>query len=94
MSQLTELIRKRAIDNLVVGRVAALNENNPLMVEVRMPNGETLALPLAELVPLSKDDAVAIIYPSGDKKRAYVDGRAAVIIGGDPFNRVVEWGQG
>jgi hypothetical protein len=94
MSQLTELIRKRAIDNLVVGRVAALNENNPLMVSVRMPNGETLQLPLAELVPLSLDDTVAIVYPSGDKKRAYVDGLAAVIVGGDPFNRIVGAGQG
>jgi len=94
MSQLTELIRKRNIDNLVVGRVAALNENNPLMVSVRMPNGETLQLPLAELVPLSLDDTVAIVYPSGDKKRAYVDGKAAVIVGGDPFNRIVGAGSG
>jgi len=94
MSQLTELIRKRAIDNLVVGRVAALNDANPLMVEVRMPNGETLSLPLAELVPLSKDDPIAVVYPSGDKKRAYVDGKAAVIIGGDPFNRLLGSGQG
>ena len=94
MSQLTELIRKRNIDNLVVGRVAALNENNPLMVSVRMPNGETLQLPLVELVPLSLDDTVAIVYPSGDKKRAYVDGKAAVIVGGDPFNRIVGAGSG
>ena len=94
MSQLTELIRKRAIDNLVVGRVAALHDNNPLMIDVRMPNGETLSLPLADAVSLSKDDPVAIIYPSGDRRRAYVDGKAAVLVGGDPMNRIIGSGQG
>ncbi len=94
MSEFTELIRKRAIDNVVTGRVASLRKDNLMLVDVRMPNGETLTLPLSDLIVLSKDDPVAVIYPSGDKKRAYVDGKAAVIIGGDPFNRLVSLGQG
>ena len=94
MSELTELVRKRAIDNVITGRVAALHADNPLLIDVRMPNGETLTLPLSDLVSLSKDDPVEIIYPSGDKKRGYVNGKAAVIVGGDPANKIVGTGQG
>jgi len=94
MSQLSEYVRRRAIDNLVVGSVVSIKAENPLLFDVRLADGRLLTLPSAEKLSLNPGDAVQIVIPSGDRKRAYITGLAAVVLGGDPFNRILGLGEG
>lgn len=93
MSQLGEFVRKRAIDNLVTGTIAAIYPD-PLLFDVKMPDGRVLTLLAAELINVGPGDPVGVAVPSGDRKRAYISGPAAVLVAGDPTNRVLALGQG
>ena len=94
MSQLSEYVRRRAIDNLVSGSIVSVKVDNPLLFDVRLADGRILTLPSAEKLSLSPGDAVQVVMPNGDRKRAYITGPAAVVLGGDPFNRILGTGEG
>lgn len=94
MSELAKFVRRRAIDNLISGSIEAVRADNPLLLDVRLPDGRVLTLPSAEKLSLSPGDAVQVVMPSGDRKRAYITGLAAVVLGGDPINKLLGSGQG
>jgi len=93
MSQLGEFVRKRAIDNLVTGTIAGVYPD-PLLFDVKMPDGRVLTLLAAEPLNVRTGDPVGVAVPSGDRKRAYISGPAAVLIAGDPINKILGAGQG
>ena len=94
MSELSKFIKRRAIDNVRSGIIYATHVENPLLFDVRMPDGKLLALPTSENLSLAIGDPVEVALPSGDQKRAYIAGKAAVVQGGDPFNRILSLGVG
>ena len=94
MSQFSEYIKRRAINNVVIGSIVSVKVDNPLLFDVRLGDGRLLTLPSPEKLSLRPGDAVQVIIPSGDRKRAYITGLAAIVLGGDPFNRILGTGQG
>ena len=94
MSQLSEFVRKRAIDNIVSGVVTLTRKENPLLFDVKMPDGKTITLAAASKLNLAIGDPVQVVMPSGDRKRAYIAGPAGTILAGDPINKILGTGQG
>ncbi len=94
MSQLSEYVKRRAIDNLVSGSVVSIKADNPMLFDVKLADGRILTLPSAEKLSIGPGDAVQVVMPSGDRKRAYITGLAAIVLGGDPFNRILGTGEG
>lgn len=93
MSQLSEFVKKRSINNVVVGTVVSL-PTNPMLVNVRLGDQKTVTLALAAPLALTPGDVVEVIRPQGSSRVEYVNGSAAVMIGGDPINRVIGPGNG
>jgi hypothetical protein len=93
MSQLTDFVKKRSINNVALGRVVGLPKN-PMLIDVKLADLKTVTLPTAQLVTLRPGDVVEVVRPQGTNRVEYVSGPAAVIVGGDPLNRVVGVGQG
>ena len=93
MSQLTDFVKKRSINNVALGRVVGLPKN-PMLVDVKLADLKTVTLPTAQLVNLRPGDVVEVVRPQGTNRVEYVSGPAGVIVGGDPLNRVVGVGQG
>lgn len=93
-SELSKFVKRRAVDNIRSGVIYAVRAENPLLFDVRMPDGKLLTLPTAENLSLAVGDPVEVALPAGDQKRAYIAGLAAVVQGGDPFNRILASGVG
>ena len=94
MSELAQFVRRRSIDNLVSGVVTLVRQENPLLFDVKMPEGKIVTLAAASKLNLAAGDSVEIVMPSGDRKRAYIAGPAGTIHAGDPVNKVLAAGQG
>lgn len=94
MSQLSEFVKKRSINNVITATVVSVSTVNPALVSVKLPDMQTVTLSLAQPFTVSPGDAVEVVRPQGNSKLEYVSGPAAILLGGDPFNRIVGPGQG
>jgi len=94
MSQLTEFVKKRSINNVVTATVVGIRPDNPVLFDVKLPDLKTVTLGAATPLSLSTGDAVEVVRPAGNSNLEYISGPAAVLLGGDPVNRVVGPGQG
>lgn len=94
MSQLSDFVKKRAINNVITATVVGVRPNNPMLFDVKLPDLKTVTLAAAQPLSLSVGDAVEVIRPQGNNKLEYISGPAAVLLAGDPFNRLVVPGQG
>jgi hypothetical protein len=64
------------------------------LFDFRIPDGKQLTLATAGRLELHAGDPVEVAMPSGDRKRAYLADKAAIILAGDAFNRVLGQGEG
>ena len=94
MSQLTEFVKKRSINNVVTATVVGVRPDNPVLFDVKLPDLKTVTLQAAQPLSLSVGDVVEVVRPQGNNKLEYISGLAALLLGGDPFNRIVAPGQG
>ena len=81
-------------DNVRFGVVAAIHKENPLLFDVRMPEGNLRSLSTAEKLSLSVGDTVEVFMPEGDQNRTYIRGKAPIVLGGPAFNRILGPGEG
>jgi len=94
VSQLSEFVKKRSVNNIITATVVSVDSRNPALVDVKLPDMEIVTLTLAQPFTVSPGDPVEVVRPGGNAKLEYVSGPAAILLGGDPFNRVVGAGQG
>ena len=94
MSQLSDFIKARGINNSISGSVAALYEDNPTLVDIEIRGFGVVTLPMTEAFNFPQGASVAVTFPDGDAKRAYVSGPSANLFADKTFNRVVGAGQG
>lgn len=94
VSELAKFVRARGVNNIVNGIVALARDDNALLFDVMMPDGRIITLPTAEKLTLSLGDVVQIVVPSGNSKQAYIAGLSAVVLGGDPINKILSINQG
>jgi hypothetical protein len=93
MSELAAFVKARALDNVVNGTVTKTYDD-PLLFDVRMPEGKVLTLASAVEIDSVAGDVVQVLLPSGDRRQAYVAGPSATLLGGDAINKVLGQGQG
>jgi hypothetical protein len=94
VSQLSQFIKRRNINNVITATVVSVDRLNPALVNVKLPDMQTVTLTLAQPFTVGPGDPVEVMRPSGQSRIEYVSGPAAVLLGGDPFNRVVGPGEG
>ena len=94
MSQLSKFVRARNINNSVSGIVAKLYDDNPELVDVEIRGFGIVTLPMTDAFNFPLGAAVAVTFPDGDAKRAYVGGPSANLFADKTFNRIVGAGEG
>jgi hypothetical protein len=94
MSELSQFVRARNINNAISGTVAKLYENNPALVDVEIRGFGVVTLPMTEAFNFPLGATVAVTFPDGDAKRAYVSGPSANLFAEKTFNRVLGLNQG
>jgi hypothetical protein len=94
MSQLSDFIKARNINNAISGTVAKVYGDNPTLVDVEIRGFGSITLPMTEAFNFALGAPVAVTFPDGDAKRAYVGGPSANLFADKTFNRVVGTGQG
>lgn len=94
MGELSNFVRDRNLDNVVNAEVVRVFSENPLLADVNIPGSGVVTLIAADGVELSVGLPVMIAKPGGDIRRAYIKGKAAVIVGEQAFNKVLGLGAG
>lgn len=94
MSELSRFVRDRNVDNVVNAEVVTIFADNPTLAEVNIPGSGVVTLIAADGVELAVGLPVMVAKPGGDLRRAYIKGRAAVIVGEETFNKVLGLGAG
>jgi hypothetical protein len=94
MSQLADFVKARNINNAISGTVAKTYDDNPTLIDVEIRGFGSVTLPMTEAFNFALGAPVAVTFPDGDPKRAYVSGPSANLFAEKTFNRVVESGQG
>ncbi len=94
MSELSKFVKDRNIDNVVNAEVVTTFADNPTLAEVNVPGSGVVTLIAADGVELRVGQPVMVAKPGGDLRRAYIKGRAAVIVGEETFNKVLGLGVG
>ena len=94
MSQLSDFVKARGINNSISGTVAAVYENNPTQVDIEIRGFGVVTLPMTEAFNFPLAASVAVTFPDGDAKRAYVSGPSANLFAERTFNRVVGLDEG
>lgn len=94
MSELSRFVTDRNLDNLVNAEVVSVFPENPALAEVNIPGSGTVTLIAADGVELQIGLPVMVAKPGGDLRRAYIKGRAAVVVGAETFNKVLAIGVG
>ncbi len=89
MGELSNFVRARNIDNVVNAEVVNVFAENPLLADVNIPGSGVVTLLAADGIDLSVGLPVMIAKPGGDIRRAYIKGKAAVIVGEQTFNKVL-----
>ncbi len=92
MSELAQFVKARNINNAVSGLVVKLYDN-PLMVDVEIRGYGVITIPMSDAFNFSLGAPVAVTFPDGDRKRAYVSGGAATLFAEKTYNRVLGSGQ-
>jgi len=94
MSELSRFVKDRNVDNLVNAEVVTVFRDNPFLAEVNIPGSGIVTLNAADGVELVVGLPVMVAKPGGDLRRAYIKGKAAVIVGEETFNKVLGLGAG
>lgn len=94
MSELSRFVKDRGVDNVVNAEVVTIFAENPNLAEVNLPGSGLVTLVAADGVALVVGLAVMVAKPGGDLRRAYIKGKAAVIVGENTFNKVLGQGVG
>lgn len=94
MSELSKFVKDRNVDNVVNAEVVSVFAANPALAEVNIPGSGVVTLIAADGVDLSVGLPVMVAKPGGDLRRAYIKGKAAVIVGENTFNKVLGLGTG
>ncbi len=94
MSELSQFVRARNINNAVSGTVAKLYDHNPELVDVEIRGFGVITLPMTEAFNFALGTPIAVTFPDGDPKRAYVSGPSANLFAERTYNRVLGAGQG
>jgi hypothetical protein len=94
MSQLNDFVRKRSINNVLTATVVSARANNPTLFDVALPDGKRVTLASALPMGFSTGDPVEVIRPRGVSRLDYIGGPAAVVLAGDPVNRVLDLEEG
>ncbi len=94
MSELSRFVKDRTVDNVVNAEVVTVFAENPALAEVNLPGSGKVTLVAADGVELVVGLAVMVAKPGGDLRRAYIKGKAAVIVGESTFNKVLGQGVG
>ncbi len=94
MSELSRFVKDRNIDNVVNAEVVTVFAANPTLAEVNLPGSGVVTLIAADNVELRVGLPVMVAKPGGDLRRAYIKGKAAVIVGENTFNKVLALGVG
>ncbi len=94
MSQLSKFVKDRNIDNVVNAEVVTVFRDNPALAEVNIPGSGVVTLQAADGVDLRVGLVVMVAKPGGDLRRAYIKGKAAVIVSEETFNKVLGLGAG
>lgn len=89
MSELAKFVKARNINNVINGTIKVVRSDNPFLFDVQMPEGKILTLPAANKLDLSLEDVVQVVMPSGNNRQAFVSDLSAVVLGGDPINKVL-----
>jgi len=89
MSQLTRFVNERGVDNVVSGTIVEVFSGNPSLAQVEIPGSGTLLLTTAEPIDLFLGLSVLVAAPAGDLRRAYIKGKAAVLLADEPVNKVL-----
>ncbi len=94
MSELSNFVKDRNIDNVVNAEIVQVFAENPVLADVNIPGSGVVTLIAADGVELSVGLPVMVAKPGGDIRRAYIKGKAAVIVGDQAFNKVLGLGLG
>lgn len=94
MSELSRFVKERNVDNVVNAEVVGIFAENPALAEVNIPGSGVVSLIAADGVELVIGKPVMVAKPGGDLRRAYIKGRAAVVVGENTFNKVLSTGVG
>jgi hypothetical protein len=94
MSELSQFVKARNINNAISGTVAKAYENNPALVDVEIRGFGVVTLPMTEVFNFPLGATVAVTFPDGDAKRAYVSGPSANLFAEKTFNRVLGLNRG
>ena len=89
MSELSKFVKNRNVDNVVNAEVVSIFTENPALAEVNLPGSGVVLLIAADGVDLRVGLSVMVAKPGGDLRRAYIKGRAAVVVGENTFNKVL-----
>ncbi len=94
MSELAQFVKVRNINNSMSGSVVKLYADNPTQVDVEIRGFGVITLPMTDAFNFPLGSPVAVTFPDGDRKRAYVSGAAANLFAEKTYNRVVGAGAG
>lgn len=94
MSELSRFVKDRNVDNLVNAEVVSIFPENPALAEVNIPGSGVVLLIAADGVDLQIGLPVMVAKPGGDLRRAYIKGRAAVVVSENTFNKILALGVG
>ena len=94
MSELSRFVKDRTLDNVVNATVVNVFAENPALADVNIPGSGVVTLIASDGVDLVVGLPVMVAKPGGDIRRAYIKGKAAVIIGEQTFNKILGLGAG
>jgi hypothetical protein len=94
VSELSRFVKDRNVDNVINAEVVSIFADNPALAEVNIPGSGVVTLIAADGVELRVGLPVMVAKPGGDLRRAYIKGKAAVIVGEQTFNKVLGLGAG
>ena len=94
MGELSNFVKDRNIDNVVNAEIVQVFAENPVLADVNIPGSGVVTLIAADGVDLSVGLPVMVAKPGGDIRRAYIKGKAAVIVAEQAFNKVLGLGLG
>lgn len=94
MGELSRFVKDRTLDSVINAEVVSIFDENPALAEVNIPGSGVVLLIAADGVDLQVGLPVMVAKPGGDLRRAYIKGKAAVVVAEQTFNKVIGLGVG
>jgi len=94
MGELSRFVKDRTLDSVINAEVVSVFVENPALAEVNIPGSGVVLLIAADGVDLRVGLPVMVAKPGGDLRRAYIKGKAAVVVAEQTFNKVIGLGVG